>query len=215
MKHRSLFGLYLLTLMLLFQVPALVEATPPAVQEPDLRLVGTAVSSDPTRSLAVIENRSSGTQRAVTEGDRLGEMLIRKILSGKVVIETSSGEMVLTMGSFARAGSPGPSAQTGQLEAEEVDAALPDYKALMRQIRVRSRFEGGRSAGFVIYNIGPGSIFARMGLKDGDVIVSVNGKSFATTQPAVEFYEAITEYETVSLEIMRDDQSKQLLFEVR
>ena len=56
---------------------------------------------------------------------------------------------------------------------------------------MRPRFEGGQPAGFVIYNIAPGSIFERIGLRDGDVITGVNGMPLASTQPAIDFYETL------------------------
>ena len=86
-----------------------------------------------------------------------------------------TGEQILTVGSGRLSGSRPPAPETGPLTKKEVDAALPDYPALMQQIRVRSQFQGGRPAGFVIYKIEPGSIFERMGLENSDVIVKVNG----------------------------------------
>jgi general secretion pathway protein C len=84
----------------------------------------------------------------------------------------------------------------------------------MQEIRVRPRFEAGQPAGFVIYNIAPKSIFARMGLMDGDVISAVNGKSLTGTQPAIDFYNAITEGGRVSLEIRRGDKKQELHFQI-
>jgi len=215
MKHRSPYGLCLLALILFCRGPALADGTPPSGLDPDLKLVGTAVSGDPTRSLAVIQKRSTGKQGAFWEGDWLGEFRIKKILSGQVVIETGSGEIVLTMRTFEMADGPGPDPKTGQLDAEEVDTVIPDYTALMQQIRVRSQFEGGRPAGFVIYKIEPGSIFERMGLANSDVIVKVNGKAITSSQPVVEFYEALIEGGTVALDVRREDRMQKLLFEIR
>jgi len=105
--------------------------------------------------------------------------------------------------------------QALHLDAEEVAAAVPDYSALMRQIRVRSQFEGGRPAGFVIYKIEPGSIFERMGLANSDVIVKVNGQAITSSQPVAEFYQALREGGTVALDVRREDRMQELLFEIR
>jgi len=187
---------------------------PPPVRAQDRgpRLVGTAVAEDPGQSIAVIEDAASGKQRIYREGARLGNGLIKKILFGKVIIETRAGEEMLVVG---RGSSQPPPGQPARLERKEVDSSIPDYTHLMEQIRVRAKFEGGRPRGFIIYNIGPGSIFEKMGLQDGDVIVAVNGRAFETTQPVVEFYDALMKGETVSLEVNREDSTQRLLFEIQ
>jgi type II secretory pathway component PulC len=177
------------------------------------------VASDSGRSFAIIEVESTGIQRVCREGDRLGEILVKEILFGKVVIGTNAGDAVLSVGSRVAAGRLVRASQTApqlaRLDREEIDSALPDYAQLAREIRTRPRFEGGRPDGFVIYNIGPESILAQLGLHDGDTIVGVNERPFSTTQPAVEFYDALKEGGIGSVEIKRDDGIRELLFEIR
>lgn len=221
MKKPSMIGLALTALMLCFLGPWLFGARTALSQteasggDLGLRLVGTAVSDNPEQSLAVMEDQATGEQGAYSEGDRLGEVLIKKILFGKVVFDTGTGEQILTVGSGRLAGSRPPAPETGPLTKKiEVDAALPDYPVLMQQIRVRSQFQGGRPAGFVIYKIEPGSIFERMGLENSDVIVKVNGSAITSSQPVKEFYDALKAGGTISLEVRREDTTRNLMFEV-
>ena len=210
MKLRFVSSIILGALMLSFLQPALINA-----QDLGLKLVGTAVSDDPRLSYAVIETQSNSQQKPYREGDQVGEILIKKILLGKVVIQTPKGEALLSMRgseSTASVSQPRPAAR---IDRKEVDTTLPDYKHLMEQISVRPQFEAGRANGFVIYSLEPGSIFARMGLRDGDVIQGINGRTFTTTQPVLDFYDALKEGGTVSLEIQRDESKQKLLFEIR
>ena len=206
--------------MLCFLVSALFGArtalsqTDASGEDLGFRLVGTAVSDNPGQSLAVMEDQSTGKQGAYSEGDRPGGVLIKKILYGEVVVQTGTGEQILTVGSGHLAGSSPPAPETGPLTKKEVDAALPDYPALMQQIRVRSQFQGGRPAGFVIYKIEPGSIFERMGLENSDVIVKVNGMEITSSQPVMEFYDALKAGGTISLEVRREETTRNLMFEV-
>jgi general secretion pathway protein C len=196
--------------MLSFLQPVLINA-----QDLGLRLVGTAVSDDPRLSYAVIETQSNSQQKPFREGDQIGDILIKKILLGKVVIQTPKGEALLSMrGVESGAGSTQPR-PAARIDRKEVDTTLPDYKHLMEQISVRPQFEAGRANGFVIYSLEPGSIFSRMGLRDGDVIQGINGRTFTTTQPVVDFYKALKEGGTVSLDIQRDESKQKLLFEIR
>ena len=218
MKHSPIHGLSVVVLLLFFWSPVLFNVWIPGAQAEQalgLKLVGTAVTDDPSQNFAIIEHQSTGNQGAYREGDKLGEVLIKKILSGSVVIGTKMGEQILAMGSGTSAGRPPSSGEVAHLDRKEVDSTLADQMQFMREIGVRPRFEGGRPAGFVIYSIEPESIFARMGLEDGDVIVGVNGKSFATTQPTMEFYGALKKGGTVSLEIKREDSKMELHFEIQ
>lgn len=197
------------------QVP---QAHPLAAFKIDARLVGTVVADPPGRSLAIFENASTGEQRGYLVGDQVGEALIKEILFGKVVIRTSSGDAVLSMKSKGTADAFfEPSDETppliGHLNRQEFDAVLPDYTHLMRELRMRPQFEGGRPKGFVIYNIAPQSLLGRMGLKDGDLIVGVNDTSFATTQPVVEFYETLKAGGTASFKVERDGHIRELYIE--
>lgn len=186
-----------------------------AADLPDVRLVGTVVADTPGRSLAVIESVSTGEQRCYLVGDRVDELVIKEVLFGEIVLQTPSGDVVFSVKSKG-----GPEASItppdaippviAHVDKEEFDAVLPDYTHLMREIRMRPRFNGGRPKGFVIYNIAPESILDRMGLKDGDLIMGVNGISFATTQPVVEFYEALKAGEATSFQFERDGEPQEL-----
>jgi len=218
MKHRSV-SLLLKFVLLFFCVAAFSNAFVPVAQASEdlgLRLIGTAVIEEPGKSFAIIEVLSTRRQGAFHEGEQWEEILIKKILSGSVVIGTKSGDQTLSMSSGGASGGPPPSSgEVAHLERKEVDSTLPDQSQLMREIRVRPRFEAGRPSGFVIYNIEPGSIFARMGLRDGDIIVGVNGRSFATTQQTVEFYDALKQGGNISLDVRRGESKQELRFAIQ
>jgi general secretion pathway protein C len=198
-----------------------------AVQDLGLRLVGTVVADDPRRSFAIIDNRSTQKQQVYREGDRIGQALIKKILRNKVVVETGGGDVVLTMGheespvtfpapqQATRSQAPEGAGSTARLDREEMEPALPDYSQLMRQIRVRPQFQEGQPGGFLIYNIDPDSIFATMGLENGDVVVAVNGEPITTTQKASDFYDALEEGGEVVLEVKRGEETQEVRVEIQ
>jgi general secretion pathway protein C len=205
-----------LALALLFWVSALFGPWIPGIQaDQDLgfKLVGTAVTNDPSKNFAIIEIQSTGNQGAYREGDRVGDVLIKKILSGSVIITTKMGDETLSMGyGGRREGDVQSPPEMARLDRKEVDSTLPEYLQLMREIRVRPYLEEGQPSGFLIYNIEPGSIFARMGLENGDVIMVVNGKPITKTLQAVEFYNALKKGGTVNLEIKRGETKQELHF---
>jgi general secretion pathway protein C len=187
---------------------------PIAGDELGLKLIGTAVGSDPGRGVAIIEDQSAQVQGAYRAGDCVRDLPIKEVRSRYVIIETGSGNVILAMGSIGRAGTPA-SSQAARVDRGEVNAAYPDYEHLMQEIRVRPRFEAGQPVGFVIYNIAPGGIFERMGLENGDVIAAVNGKPFESSQPVAEFYNAIHAGGSLSFDISRADRKKDLHVEIQ
>ena len=205
--------------MLFLCVPALFSLGIPEAQgsqDLGLKLVGTAVGDDPSRNFAIIENQSTGNQSAYREGDRVGDLLIKKILSGSVVIGTNMGDQMLSIAYGGRSeGDAQSPPQMARLNRKEVDATLPDYMQLMQEIRVRPHLEAGQPGGFLVYKIEPDSIFAKMGLENGDVIKAVNGRPVTTTQEAIEFYGALKTGTKVSLDIRRDESTQALHFEIR
>jgi general secretion pathway protein C len=203
-----------------------LEGLPVALKVLGLKLVGTVVGDDAAVNLAIIDNQSTRKQELFHEGDRVGEALVKKILRNKVVLNTGSGDEVLTMEPEEKAGSfsarqqpltnpPPTPADSDDLTREEVDSAIPEYSNLMRQIRVRPHFEEGKPGGFMVYNIESGSIYAKMGLENGDVIKSVNGHPIETTQQAVEFYNGLKEGGAVTLEIKRGESTQELRFAIQ
>ena len=218
MKHSPIHRLSVGVLFLFFWSPALFNVWIPGAQAEQalgLKLVGTAVTDDPSQNFAIIEHQSTGSQGAFREGDRLGEILIKKVLSESVVISTRMGDETLYMSSGGATDRPPSSGEIARLDRKEVDSTFPDPTQLMQDIRVRAHFEGGKPSGFLIYGIEPESIFARMGLNDGDIIVSVNGRSFTTTAPTMEFYNALKRGGTVSLEIKRGESKQELHFGIQ
>ncbi len=217
MKHR-LIHLSLFGLIVFFWLPTLFNASTvraQAEQNLGLKLVGTALTNDLIKNFAIIENQSTGNQRAYREGDRLGEVVIKKILSGQVVLGTKMGDQMLSMGFGGSAGSVESSPQMARLDRKEVDAVLPDYMQVMKEIRVRPHFEAGQPGGFYVSKIEPDSIFAKMGLQNGDIITGVNGMPVATTQQVIEFYDALKNSATVSLEIEREESTQELRFAIQ
>lgn len=118
----------------------LLKRIPVAEKHLGLTLVGTVLGDDPDTSMAFIYSRSTRQQEPYYEGDRIGEVLVKRILRHNVVIETERGEEVLVM-SF-KGGSGGSSSgdvglpnsssfspkdsSLSSLEGEEDESSLTD-----------------------------------------------------------------------------------------
>jgi general secretion pathway protein C len=215
MKQRSIQNLLFLALTAFFCGPVFVNACMArgeAAQGISLQLVGIAIGDDAREKFAILKIRSTGGQGVFREGDRLDNILIKKIMPGYIVINTGEGDVTLSLDSGEESESFPSSQQITRLDRKEVNSTYPNYMQFMRIIGVRPHVEEGRPGGFLIYNVYPDSLLSRAGLQNGDVIVGLNGRAITTTGQAIDFYEALMSGGTISLEIKRGGKTQDLQF---
>jgi len=74
---------------------------------------------------------------------------------------------------------------------------------LMRSARIVPHISGGRVIGFKLYGIRTGGLMGQLGLKNGDVVRSVNGQPLTSPHQALTIYSQIRTMTKVTLEITR------------
>jgi general secretion pathway protein C len=203
-----------------------LDDIPTAVNSLGLKLVGTVVANKPEESSAIIEDRSTRKQEVYQEGDRVKEALIKRILRHNVVINAGRRDEVLTMEPEESTGKTparerAPRAQQRsaaggsiRLDRQELESQMANLNELMQQVRIRPFMEGRQPAGFLVSNIKPGSLFSKMGLRNGDVIQGINGEMITTPDQAVELYESLMEGGEIALEIKRGRRKQNLSYQV-
>ncbi len=101
------------------------------------------------------------------------------------------------------------------LKKNEVQAALSDMASFLRQVRIVPYMEKGKPKGFQLLDIVPGSIVARVGLKNGDVVERVNGKPIHTPQEAMQLFTLLQNGQGLTLEIKRNNQRKTITIDLK
>ena len=122
MKERPIRALFGVVLTLCLGTAFLVNAKASGAQPEQglrLRLVGTVVTDEPSTRFAIIEVQSTGRQGAFHEGDRWGDILIKRIHPGYVIIDAGKGDIVLYLGSGGDAGRRASPGETVRLERKE------------------------------------------------------------------------------------------------
>jgi general secretion pathway protein C len=210
------------------------DDTPPSTQEVatdsppladeglGLKLLGTVVADEPGGSFAIIEGQGVRGQKVYREGERAGQALIRTIARNWVLVNAGGGDVVLTMNlaraaedSFTEASGNGSAVAAGAAQSAMRQASMvhAEYASLIQQIHVRPYLETGRPGGILVYGIEPGSVFAAMGLEDGDVIRGLNGKAVTSPQQTVDLYRAVKEGGELILQVSRGESIEELRFE--
>ena len=93
-----------------------------------------------------------------------------------------------------------------------LDDSLDNLNDLMTQVRVRPYFRRGKPEGIIVSQIQSDSIFAKLGLMNGDIIANVNGRPMSTPEEAFQFYSSLKSGETVNMEITRRGQKKMFTY---
>ncbi len=191
-----------------------------------LKLWGT-VTGNRKKAYAVIEEVRKRKQSLYKEGDTIQGAIVKRILREKIVLTVNGKDEILEMekkssGRFSPASSgkptpfgprPSPSLSRHRLETklkksialkrEEIEKAVSNVNALMKQARIRPHFRNGKPDGLTISRIKSGSLFTRLGLRSGDIITGVNGQPIESVDDALRFYNSLKSSSQVSIQVRR------------
>lgn len=178
----------------------------------DLKLWGT-VSGPDTVSYAVIEIGSNRIQHLFRTGDVLQNAKIIQIEKEKVILDTDGKMAVLTLQKWETESKPSsgpnpPSQAAGnqnriQLKRSQIDEAIQDINALMKQVRIIPNFTQGKPDGLKITGVMTGSFFNQIGLQSGDIILGVDGKPIESVDDALKLYTGMKTADSLSLNLRR------------
>lgn len=203
--------------------PVKVEKTE-KIEKTDLevKLLGTAIGIT-GREFAVIETNSS-QQNLYRVGDKVENATIKSIIREKVILSRNGKDELLEMEKAsgpdrtgarpkpARAGARSESGpvmhSTIRMDREQVENAAKDINQLLQQVKIRPYFEQGKPNGLVLSNIRANSIFHKMRLINGDILLGVNGEEIRSVDDALELYRNLKSSESFKLEIKRSGRNR-------
>jgi len=193
-----------------------LEDIPTAEKSLGLKLIGTVAGDDAATSFAIIDNKTTRKQELYQEGDKAGEVLIKKILRNKVIVDAGRGEelLALELEETGRKVEFFPAPQSGVMERgpasredslrfgrAEVEAALANVDQLTQELSISPFVRAGKPAGFRIGKLPPESILIAMGLRTGDLIIGVNDQAITGPEQAAEFFQTIKQGGDVTIKV--------------
>jgi len=87
-------------------------------------------------------------------------------------------------------------------------------RKIWKDISIREVKKKGKIYGFKIYKINSRSKFAKLGLRRGDIIIRANNVDLTSYKAAFDLYNHINEIDTMQLVILRDNEEKELVYEI-
>jgi len=204
-----------------------------ATRPPLFRLLGT-VASDERDSYAVLEMIETKAQDIYRIGQTIGDARIDRIEQNRVVVVRDGSreilELILTgqpsTHTPTNAALPPSIAQSGPEEllrimadgnrqintAASTSQASQMARSFLSKIELSPSVVDGESVGLRISGLEDSTMAQLIGLKDGDVIQSVNRHPVTSRRKAVQVLRKARRLGSAELGLMRDQQSKSLVF---
>lgn len=193
-----------------------------------LKLWGTVSGTD-DRTYAVIEDMTKREQNLYRKGDAIQEATVSAILREKVILSVKGKDEVLQMEDMKSSGRrlPSPAARTKtsgkrtrraqrvSLKRSFIESSMQDMGNLMGQIKIQPHMENGVPSGMALSSIKPNSIFRRMGLRNGDVIMGVDGDEIQSVDDALKLYENLKTSSKVTLQLKRRGRDKTIEYNIK
>ena len=197
-----------------------------------LTLKGTAVLEPPINSFAIIYDHDKRRQKLYNLGDTIQDATIKNIYANRVILQRGEKLEALFLkrkmekkSSRASKRSRGTKKKSGVirssnrdhyvLDREKVSDMISNVNQFMTQVRVSPHFHEGKPVGYRVSDIKQGSLIEEIGIKNGDIIKSVNGLPIAKPDQAFEAYQQLMEESQITLELQRGRADQVITYELK
>lgn len=215
----------------------LPEAVPTTPLELPLTLIGT-VEGLGTSSFAILEDRGTREQQVYRLSDVVKDgAILAKVERNQVVLQLGAREQILVIysdgtedvappGSAVVPRATDPVGASGGgirqvqpnrwvLDKQEVTAALGNLSQLLTKARVIPNFTDGKPDGFKIFSIAPDSLYAKIGLQNGDVLQQINGVEVKDPENFMRVFQQLKDESQIALDFVRNNRRESYSYEIR
>lgn len=191
-------------------------------EKTDFDLKGT-VAGPSSYSYVIIEEHGSKKQKLLKLGDKIGARELVKIARNAATFREGGSETTLRVKETVEGALLSPSATPARrtqdlgmtLNPENIRDQLDNLKALMSQAVIRPFLNQGSQEGFIISNISPESIYAKMGLKNGDIIINANDQPLHSAGSLLHLVNTMRAGSNISLSIKREGKPQTIHYSFR
>lgn len=102
-----------------------------------------------------------------------------------------------------------------ELDRKVVDKILANPTSVMRGARIVPSIKNGKANGFKLYAIRPNSVYAKIGLRNGDTIHSINGMELTSLDKGLEIYSKLKSASSLSVNATRRGKPVSLSYSIK
>lgn len=224
--------------------PASLPAPEASLPPLNLSLIGTAVSNGGV-PFAIIKDPKEKDQALYRKGEQIGALSGGDLASRPKILEIHRNKVVLLRGGKREtlevtddpkqntSGKTGPppaasASPTGAestirqvsegqwlLDRRELDDALKNLPQLLTKARVIPSFKDGQPDGFRIFAIAKDSLYAKIGLQNGDILHRINGVDVKSPQNFMKVIEQLKDESRINVDLVRNNQKETFSYEIR
>jgi general secretion pathway protein C len=185
-------------------------------------LIGTAIADPARYSLCQITNPDLNETQVYGIGDKYQGARIYSIEKDRALIDNNgineyidnSGASALNLGVMPIPGQVLPAQPGGEgvkqlsenqyvVARNEINNALTNLSDLATKARIVPSFKNGVANGFKLFSIVPDSLYAKIGIQNGDVIRRINGYEMNSPDKALEIYQKLRDASRIEIELER------------
>lgn len=85
---------------------------------------------------------------------------------------------------------------------------------IWKEISIVELKKDGKIAGFKVTRVKPGSNMAKLGIKKGDIIIKANNRVLDSYKSVFGLYKNINNFDAVEIVVLRNNQEKELVYEI-
>ena len=97
----------------------------------------------------------------------------------------------------------------------DINSYAKNPSKIWKDISIMPLKKSGKIIGFQVTRIKRGSKMAELGLKKGDIIVEANNIQLSSFKDAIKLYKNINKLDTISLIVERNNEEKEIIYEIR
>ena len=186
----------------------------------NVTLIGTIpIEGDPENSVAIISIKSKKPPVASYKvGDSVEGAIIKSIRRKMVVLNVKGKDEILlmddatteTVGRRSPSAAAPPTAQsdgrpdrTVNLKKQELEESIANLPEMMKTIKINTHIKDGEPDGVQISGVKSGTIFRKLGLINGDIIQSIDGKDIRSIEDLASMYDDLQSSKNVSIRFER------------
>ncbi len=203
-----------------------------ALEKTALNLVlwGTVTSGGKT--YAVIQEKG-GQQNLYAAGQQIASAVVKAVLREKVVITHNGKDQILEMETVSKP-SPGGSApvpypqdDSGEetdnqddvirkkIKKSTLERRLANVDELMKEARIEQYSENGVVIGIKLVYIKAGALFRKLGLRNNDAVIGVDGVGIASMSDVKQFFGGLLNNSKTEISIIRKGKRKSLMVSLK
>lgn len=175
----------------------------------EIKLYGTVVGAA-GKLYAVVAAGNGFKQRLVRPGDRIEGFYIKEITRQRVTFEHNGRTRTVQLTLPERKTMQKPAEmmdanETGQYTKGDIDKLWRVSDKMLQDQSIQAYYRNGKSDGIKFLSVEPESIWSRLGLEKGDVLLAVNGRSLPSIDRAVALFGGLQQGQQIKLKVLRND----------